>query len=60
MDFLFSIPVGSVYHFRINMFQNGIDPNNNSGVQIFSHLDIHTQYPYLTGDTILIPTGRYL
>ena len=60
MIFLFSIPVGSVYHFRINMFQNGIDPNNNTGVQRFSHLDIHTQYQYLIGATILISTGRYL
>ena len=28
-------------------------------IQRFSHLDIPTKYQYLTGVTILIPTGRF-
>jgi hypothetical protein len=40
-------------------FRNGIDPNNNSGIQGFPHLDIPTKYQYLTSITTLIPTGRF-
>ena len=34
--------------------QNSFNPNNNLGIQIFSHLDIPTKYQYLTGTSILI------
>ena len=44
----------------IIMVLNGIDPNTNSGIQRFSHLDIPTKYQYLTGITILIPTGTFI
>ena len=63
------IPFGSVYQARtfilmknrssINMVWNGIDPNSNSGIQRFSHLEAPTEYQYLTGITKLIPTGRF-
>jgi hypothetical protein len=65
----FLIPLGSKYHAEIfiprsnhpsiNMVWNGINPNNNSGIQRFSHLDIPTKYQCLIGITILIPTGRF-
>ena len=42
------------------MVQNGIDPNNNLGIQRFSYLDIPSKYQCLTGNTILILTGRSL
>ena len=66
--FLFSIPFGSRYHARtfiprynlpsINTAESGIDPNNNSSYQRYSHLEIPTKYHNLTGITILLPTGR--
>ena len=37
----------------------GAHPNNNLGIQRFSHLDIPTKYQYLTGITILIPTDGF-
>ena len=40
--------------------RNGLDPNSNSGIPRFSHIDIPTTYQYLIGITILIPTGRFL
>jgi hypothetical protein len=55
MVLLFSIPISSVYiscedlHTNIKMVWNDIDPNNNSGMQRFSHLDISTKYQYLPG-----------
>ena len=49
MVVLFSIPFGSIYHARtyiptqnrpgIKMVDNGTDQNNNSNIQIFSHLE---------------------
>jgi hypothetical protein len=42
------------------MVQNDINPNNNLGVQTFSHLETPTQYQNSVGKTILIPTGRFL
>jgi hypothetical protein len=36
-----------------------IDPNNDLGVQKFSDLEIPTGYQYLTGNTILVPMGRF-
>jgi hypothetical protein len=66
---MFSMPFGSIYHVRtfiprqnrhsINMVKNGADPNNNLGIQIFSYLDILIKYQYLTGITILLPTGKF-
>jgi len=41
------------------MVKNGADPNNNSGIQIFSYLDILIKYQYLTGITILLPTDKF-
>ena len=51
---LFSIPSRSIYHARtfiprenranISIVQNGFYPNDNSGIQRFSHLDIPTKY----------------
>ena len=41
------------------MAYNGIDPNDFSGIERFSHHDILTKYQYLTGVTILISTGRF-
>ena len=41
------------------MLKNGIDPNNDSGIQRCSHFDTPTKYQYLTGITILIPMGRF-
>ena len=35
-----------------------VDPNNNSDIQRFSHLDISIKYQYLTSIIILIPTSR--
>ena len=40
-------------------FKNGIGPNNNSGIQRFSHLDIPANYQIFTGIIILIPMGRF-
>ena len=31
------------------MAPNGTDPNNNSAIETFSHLDIPTKYQYLIG-----------
>jgi hypothetical protein len=66
---LFSIPFGCIYHARtfipgqnhpsINVVQSGIDPNNNSRIKRYYHLDIPTKYQYFTGITILITTGRF-
>ena len=43
----------------INMVKNGIDPNNNPGMQRFSDLDIPTKYQNLIGVIILIPMDRF-
>ena len=53
-QYSFSMPFRFTYHARIfmpwqthpsiNMIQNNIDSNNNSGMQRFSHLDIPTKY----------------
>jgi hypothetical protein len=43
----------------INMVQNSVDPNNNSGIQRLSHLDIPTKYQFLSGITNLTPMGRF-
>ena len=66
--FLISISFGSIYHAKssyldkncpsISMFCNGIDPNTNSGIQRFLHLQIPTKYQYLSGITIFIPMVR--
>ena len=40
------------------MVQNVIDPNNNSVIQRFSHLEIPTKYQYSAGIIFLIFTGR--
>lgn len=66
MVFFFSIPFGFVNlprtfvakqnHPLINMFQNGMDPHNNSCLQRFSHLDTPIIYQYFTSITILTPT----
>ena len=63
------LPFKFIYHVRtfisrknrpsITMVWNGIDPNKNSGIQRFSHLDIPIEYQNLTGMTILKPTGRF-
>ena len=37
---------------------NDVDPNNNLGIQRFSHLEIPTKYQYLTDFTNLVPVGR--
>ena len=67
MVFMFSIPFRLINHVRtfihrqnhprINMVKNCVDPNINLGIQIFSYLDIPIKYQYLTGITILLPTG---
>ena len=45
-------------HLSINMVKKGVDTNNYSCIQRFSHLDIATKYHHLTGITILmVPTG---
>lgn len=43
----------------INIVQNGIDPNNSSGIHRFSHLDVPIKYQYVSDTTILIPLGRF-
>ena len=43
----------------INMVKNGIDPNNTSSKQRFSHLDIPTKYQYLIGITTWILMGGF-
>ena len=45
------------YH-KQNMVWNGLDPNNNSGVQKCSHLEVPTKYQCWIGITISMPTGR--
>ena len=47
-------------HPNTNMIWNGIDPNNNSGKQRFSHLDRPTKYQYLTRIPILIPMQSHM
>jgi hypothetical protein len=42
------------------MVWNGIDPTNNSDIQRYCHLDIPTEYQYLTRVTVLILVGRFL
>ena len=44
---------------RINMVQNGIDPNKFSSIQRLSHLEIPIKYQYLHGITILTPTNKF-
>ena len=46
-------------HPSFKTIYNGINPNNSSGIQWFSHLDIATKYQYLTGNASSIPTGRF-
>lgn len=62
MVLLFLIPIRSIYHARTNikMVQNDMDPNNNSGMQRFSHLDIPTKYQYWPVLKIGMPSGRVL
>ena len=43
----------------LTWFENGIDPDNNVGIQRFSRLGISTAYEYLTGIVNLILTGRF-
>ena len=43
---------------RFNTVRNSSDLNNNSSIQKFSHLDIHTKYQYLISTTFLIPTNK--
>ena len=57
--FLFSVPLESIYNSRtftprqnhagMNMVKNDVDPNNDLGFKIFSHLEIPTKYQYLIG-----------
>ena len=42
----------------INMVYTGVDSNNSSGIQIFSHVEVPTKYQYVTG--IHLYTGRTL
>jgi hypothetical protein len=51
--------LGRIVLLSIWNMENGIDPNNQSGIQRFSYLDIPTKYLYFTIITILIPTGRF-
>ena len=51
--------LGSIVLSSIWNLENGIDPNNHSGIQRFCYLDIPTKYLYFTDITILIPTGRF-
>jgi len=58
----FPTPVGYgyfmfTYHARTCIPR--LNPNNNSGIQKFSHLYIPTKFQYLTDITILIPAGRF-
>ena len=39
--------------------KNGIEPNNNLGIQRFYLLDIPTKYQYLTGVAILLCMGKF-
>ena len=65
----FPMSFESIYHARtfhtwvklpwINMVWNGIDPNNNSGIQWCSHLDILTRNEYWLVLKNLIPMGRF-
>ena len=42
-----------------DIIQNGIDPNNNSSIERFSHLDMPIKNTYLTGITVFIPTHGF-
>ena len=44
----------------ISMVWNSSEPNNNLGPQRFSHLDIPINSQYLSGNIILIFTGKCL
>ena len=65
-----SIPFGTTNHAwtlipsqnrpSVNMIYNGSDPNNNTGIQRFTHLHIPTTYQCLIAMTISTPTGEYL
>ena len=64
-----SVSFKFIYHARtftprkncpsIDMAMNGIDPNNNSGIQRFFHLDMATQCQYLTSIKILKPADSF-
>ena len=41
-------------HLGLSTIQGWYQPNNNLGIQRFSHLVILTEYQYLTGIAILI------
>ena len=66
---LFLILFRSIYHARtlisryyhpcINMLKKGIDPNNNSGIQRFSHFHLPTKYQCMTDVTNVIPLNRF-
>jgi hypothetical protein len=46
-------------HPNINKVHNDMDPNNNLGIQRFSHLETQTKHSYLTRITILIPMDMF-